>query len=169
MTVAYEFQLPVRFVPWTTTTRLQRTFVLLELGVSFAVPCWHHLDGDEEPLPAGMDPDGDAPSSWYVDLIHVEEREGDLIFRDLEVDVMVPVDGRHQRMLDLDELADGVDTGVIPVAVAMDGLRRWQRFLDSHLHADRGPRRSWTDFPPAAIDALSRLESPLGPVVTLIE
>jgi hypothetical protein len=37
--VAYEFELPVRFEPWPGRTRLERTFVLLDVGVSFANPC----------------------------------------------------------------------------------------------------------------------------------
>lgn len=164
--LAYEFELPTRFVPWPTTSRLQRTYVLLDLGVSMSVPCWHHMTGLEGAIPAGLDPDGDAPSTWYVDLVHVETVDGDWYFRDLDLDVMVPVDGRHQRMLDLDELADSVDTGVVPVEVALDGLRRWQAFLDRHLHSARGPVADWNDFPPAAFRRLSSLGDPLGPVVT---
>src|SRR5689334_22935141 len=37
--VAYEFELPERFEPWPGRTRLERTFVLLDVGVSFANPC----------------------------------------------------------------------------------------------------------------------------------
>lgn len=164
--LAYEFELPARFIPWPTTSRLQRTYVLLELGVSMSVPCWHHTSGPEGDIAAEMDPDGAAPSSWYVDLVHVERVNSAWYFRDLELDVMVPVDGRHQRMLDLHELADAVETGVVPVDVALEGLRRWQSFLDRHLHAARGPVADWSDFPPAAFERLSRLPEPLGPVVT---
>lgn len=38
--VAYEFELPERFEPWPGRTRLERTFVLLDVGVSFANRCW---------------------------------------------------------------------------------------------------------------------------------
>src|ERR1051325_4020137 len=38
--VAYEFELPERFEPWPGRTLIERTFVLLDVGVSFANPCW---------------------------------------------------------------------------------------------------------------------------------
>ena len=38
--VAYEFELPERFEPWPGRSRVERTFVLLDVGVSFANPCW---------------------------------------------------------------------------------------------------------------------------------
>src|SRR3974377_100138 len=68
--------------------------------------------------------------------------------RDLYIDVLVPTDGRHQRLLDLDEFADAIEAGQLDVSTAIDGLRRWQRFLDRHLHAARDPHDQWTDFPP---------------------
>src|SRR5215472_6582270 len=80
--------------------------------------------------------------------------------------LMVPTDGRHQRMLDLDEFADAIEAGDLPVGVAIDGLRRWQRFLDTYVHHDRDPRAAWTNFPPAQISELAALAAPLGPVVT---
>jgi hypothetical protein len=40
--VAYEFELPGSFVPWPGRTLVERTFVLLDLGVSFSNPCWAH-------------------------------------------------------------------------------------------------------------------------------
>jgi hypothetical protein len=64
------------------------------------------------------------------------------------------------------EYADAIADGTVPVPVAVDGLRRWQAFLDRCLHRDRDPRHGWTDFPPAAIAALAALPAPLGPVVT---
>jgi predicted RNA-binding protein associated with RNAse of E/G family len=82
------------------------------------------------------------------------------MFRDLWIDVMVPTDGRHYRMLDLDEFADAVDQRLLPLEVALDGLRRWQRFLDEFLHHERDPRASWTDFPPAVFDDLAALPGP---------
>jgi aminoglycoside phosphotransferase (APT) family kinase protein len=71
---------------------------------------------------------------------------------------MVPMDGRHYRMLDLDGFADAIDDASLSIEQAVDALRRWQRFLDRHLHAERAPVVAWTDFPPAAILAL--LERP---------
>ncbi len=152
--VAYEFELPSPFEPWPGRTLLERTFVLLDLGVSFANPCWvRHVKPDGTVIdraPEGSD-------TWYVDLVTVERHEDRYIFRDLFIDVVVPMDGRHYRMLDLDEFADAIDNGSLSVEQATDALRRWQRFLDRHLHAERAPVENWTDFPPAAIRPLLEL------------
>lgn len=43
-------------------------------------------------------------------------------------------------LLDLDEFADAIEAGQLDIGTAADGLRRWQRFLDRHLHAARDPR-----------------------------
>lgn len=150
--VAYEWELPERFEPWPGRTRVERVFVLLDLGVSFANPCWvreHRPDGSV------VDADPQGRASWYVDLITVEREDGRFLFRDLYIDVIVPTDGRHYRMLDLDEYADAMADGRLPLSAAIDGLRRWQRFLDRHLHAERWPLLGWTDFPPAAIRLLA--------------
>lgn len=158
--VAYEFELPERFEPRPGRTRIERTFVLLDLGISFADVCWlheHRPDGSTETV----DPDG----GWYVDLISVEDGAGGFAFRDLYIDVIVPKDGRHSRMLDLDEYGDAMATGALSREQAIDGLRRWQRFLDRHLHEDRFPAANWTDFPPAAVKRLAELPSPFAPPV----
>jgi len=159
--VAYEFKLPDSFEPWPGRSLLERTFVLLDLGVSFANPCWvRHLKADG----AVIDRTQDGSDTWYVDLVTVE-REGDrYTFRDLYIDVMVPMDGRHYRMLDLDEFADAIDNASLSIVLAIDALRRWQRFLDRHLHADRAPMGTWTDFPPAAILPLLELPPFVAPV-----
>jgi hypothetical protein len=159
--IAYEFELPRRFEPRPGRTRLERVFVLTSVGVGLADPCWMRV-----PAVSGEIVPGVAPATWYVDLLHVIDRGREVIVRDLYIDVMVPTDGRHQRMLDLDEFADAIDAGIVPVQVATDALRRWQRFLDGYLHRDRDPRAGWTDFPPEAIAELAALPSPLGPVVT---
>jgi hypothetical protein len=157
--VAYEFELPQRFEPWPGRTRLERTFVLLDVGVSFANPCWvRELRGDGTVVE--MDPRG--RDSWYVDLISVEAQGDRYILRDLYIDVIVPTDGRHYRMLDFDDYADAMADGSLPLADAIDGLRRWQRFLDRHLHADRSPAAAWTDFPPQSIQPLAALPAPFG-------
>lgn len=96
----------------------------------------------------GIDHDQPSPNTWYIDLLDVAEEDGRLMFRDLWIDVMVPTDGRHYRMLDLDEFADAVEQRLLPLEVALDGLRRWQRFLDEFLHHERDPRATWTDFRP---------------------
>lgn len=156
--LAYEFQLPPRFVPWPGRTRLERVFVLLDLGVSMSVPAWRSA--------RGVDRYKSGPDTWYVDLVHVTTGPGSIAVRDLYIDVLVPVDGRHQRLLDLDEFADAIDTGQLDVGVAIDGLRRWQRFLDRHLHTARDPQDQWTDFPPRRLRDLAALPAPLGPIVT---
>jgi hypothetical protein len=163
--VAYEYALPARFEPRPGRNRLQRTFLLTDVGVALAMPCWRratNLVGDVTP---GVDPGLDEPA-WYVDLMHVTDRGHDVVARDLYIDVMVPTDGRHQRLLDLDEFADAIEDGGLPQDVAVDGLRRWQRFLDTYVHRDRDPRPGWSDFLPKAIEDLAALPSPLGPVVT---
>jgi hypothetical protein len=164
--LAYEFGLPARFVPWPGRALLQRTFLLLDLGVSINLPCWREMVTSAGDVVPGIDPGNSEPTTWYVDLVHVTDDEGDIVVRDLYIDVMVPTDGRHQRMLDLDEFGDAIADGTMPVQVAVDGLRRWQAFLDQFLHHDRDPRQGWTDFPPLAIRKLAALPGPLGPVVT---
>jgi uncharacterized protein DUF402 len=165
-TLAYEFQLPDRFVPWPGRSLLERAFVLLDLGVSMARPCWRRMrtpDGEIDGIDAALD----EPKTWYVDLIEVTHEEDRIILRDLYIDVMVPVDGRHQRMLDLGEFADAIERGQLDTATAVDALRRWQRFLDRHLHEGRDPVAQWTDFPPQRVRALAALPGPLGPVITV--
>jgi hypothetical protein len=157
--LAYEFELPARYRPWAGKTRLERVFVLLDLGVSMSQPVWSsapHVSRHRA-----------GPDTWYVDLVHVTHNAEEIVVRDLYIDVMVPVDGRHQRELDLDEYADAIEAGALDTASAIDGLRRWQRFLDRHLHADRFPQAGWTDFPPARIQELADLPAPLGPIVTV--
>lgn len=126
------------------TGTIGRSFLLIDLGVKLTIPPIWILRGD--PI-------------WYVDLAMVT-REDDLYrILDLDIDCFVPVDGRPYRMLDLDEFADALDDGEFTRAEVTDGLRRWQRFLDAHLHLF-GPgdvRPGWRDFPPAAIASLASL------------
>jgi hypothetical protein len=165
--IAYEFGLSERsFVPYPGGTLRQRVYVLLEFGVALQQPCWHtfiHSSGERE---EGLESYLGAPSTWYVDLLEVDARGDRFVVRDLYADVMVPTDGRHHRMLDLDELADAMADGSLPVGVAIDGLRRWQRFLDAHLHQGRNPIAGWSDFPPSAIGPLVAIAGELGPLVT---
>jgi hypothetical protein len=119
-----------------------RSFVLLDFGVKLTILPSRIQRGD--PL-------------WYVDLAIVT-REDDLYrIVDFDIDLFVPTDGRPYRTLDLDEFADAIEGGEFTVAQAIDGLRRWQRFLDTHLHRF-GPedvQPGWRDFPPAAITRLA--------------
>ncbi len=151
--IAYEVELPERFVPWPGRTRLERVFVLLDLGVSFSNPPWRHSEHPED------------AHIWYVDLISINRAGDRYEFRDLYVDVIVPTDGRSYRQLDLDELADASAEGLLTSDEVVDALRRWQRFLDRHLHTEVSPPRTWSDFPPAAIRPLQDLAAPLGPPV----
>jgi len=157
--VAYEFELPARFEPWPGRTRLERTFVLLDVGVSFANPCWVRA-GNPDLSVFEVDPKG--ADSWYVDLVTVDVQGDRYTFRDLYIDVIIPTDGRHHRMLDLDEFADAMAEGTLSLEDAIDGLRRWQRFLDRYLHADRSPQAEWSDFPPVSIRSLFELPAPFA-------
>lgn len=65
-------------------------------------------------------------------------------------------------MLDLDEFAAAFADGTLTAEILIDGLRRWQRFLDRHLHSERSPVDTWADFPPAAIQPLVELPAPFG-------
>jgi hypothetical protein len=141
--VAYEYELPGR-------SRLERTYVLLDLGVSLSMPMWR--EGVDHP-------------SWCVNLVHVERDGRHYAVRDLYLDVIVPTDGRHHRLLDLDEFAGAVEDGSLSVSEAIDGLRRWQAFFDVHLHGEPDPSSGWADFPPRAIAPLAALPAPLGPPV----
>ena len=160
--IAYEFELPERFEPWPGRSRLERTFVLLDVGVSFANPCWMSARNEDGSVVEG---DASGRDSWYVDLITVERVADRYTFRDLYIDAIVPLDGRHYRALDLDEFAEAVQEQRLPVELAVDGLRRWQLFLDRHLHSGRWPMAGWSDFPPRATQALAGLPSPFGETV----
>lgn len=157
--VAYEFGLPERFEPWPGRSRLERVFVLLELGVSFANPLWIRAVNDDGSV---IDRSREGEDCWYVDLITVEEDSNHYTFTDLYIDVMVPTNGRHYRMLDLDEFADAIERGHVTLREVVDALRRWQQFLDRYLHSKRWPTADWSDFPPAAIRDLAKMPSPLG-------
>jgi len=157
--VAYEFELPERYEPWPGRTRLERTFVLLDVGVSFANPCWVR---ETKPDGSMVEVEPRGRGSWYVDLVTVEAQRGRYTFRDLYIDAIVPTDGRPYRMLDMDEYADAMRDGTLTLEAAIDGLRRWQHFLDRYLHADRWPTEAWSDFPPEAIRHLFELPTPFG-------
>ena len=164
--LAYEFGLPERFEPRPGRTRLERVFVLLDTGVGLTLPCWRSVANAHGDVIPGIDAAQEEGTTWYADLLHVTDHGREVVVRDLYIDIMVPTDGRHQRLLDLDEFADAIDEGHMPIEVATGALRRWQHFLDRHLHRDRDPTARWPDFPPRAIEELAALPAPLGPVVT---
>ena len=153
--VAYDFELPASFAPWPGRTLRERTFVLLDLGTSFANPCWVR---QRKPDGTVVDRADEGRDTWYVDLITVEQKGSRFVFRDLYIDVMRPMDGPQYRLLDLDEFADAIEKGALSTTQATNALRRWQRFLDRHLHSDRASPSNWTDFPPAASRPLVDVE-----------
>src|SRR3569833_2179279 len=101
--VAFDFELPPAFTPWPGRPLIQRTFVLLDIGVSLANPCWMRWARADGGV---VDRSADGPDSWYVDLISVEQHEDVFTFRDMYVDELVPMDGRPYRVLDLAALGD---------------------------------------------------------------
>lgn len=145
--IAYEFELDASFTPRSGLTRLERVYLLLDSGVQLSNP------------PYWQGPDA---TTWYVDLVTITEAGNTFIVRDLNIDAIIPTDGRHLRRLDLDEYAEALTLGTNTAYEATDGLIRWQRFLDTHLHADRFPTGDWVDFPPRAIAPLIELAAPLG-------
>ena len=123
----------------------QRHFLLLDVGVKMAIPNVWIERGD--PL-------------WYVDLVMVEQLESHFTVIDLDIDVFVPTDGRPYRTLDMDEFADAIEDGDFTIDQALDGLRRWQNFLDRHIHVFRDGKdvdHGWRDFPPQAIEPFRHL------------
>ena len=161
--VAYEFELSDAFTPWPGQSLLERVFVLVDLGISMSKNTWRRW---ENPTGVSEIPAAEE-QTWYVDLISIEEDGQRMVFRDLFVDAIVPADGRHPRILDLEELADAVADGLICWEVAASGLRRWQQFLDQHLYTGRWPGDSLKDFPPAALRPLIDMPTPLAPPVKL--
>jgi len=161
--IAYESQAPATFTPWPGRSRVERRYALLDLGVAFGVPCWSHWarpDGTTAAIPV------EQKDTWYVDLVTVSRDQRDeYVIRDLFVDVMIG-DDTLPRMLDLDEIADACAAGWISTAQLIDGLRRWQRFLDRHIHVARFPQSGLSDFPPAAIRPLAELQGLFSSPVT---
>lgn len=145
--VAYEFELDHSVVPRPGTTRLERVFVLLDVGVQLSNPPYWR---------------GEDAACWYVDLVAVSGGNGRFTVWDQYVDLIVATDGRPYRMLDLDEFAVAVQQGALSWSEATDALRRWQLFLDRYLHRERFPAAGWIDFPPAAITPLAALPPPLA-------
>lgn len=161
--IAYEMQAPASFDPWPGRSRLERNYALLDVGVSFGIPCWSRhtrADGTVFAMPPEQE------HSWYVDLMTIDrDASGRYVLRDLFIDVMICV-GRIPRLLDLDEIADACTRGLITTQQLTDGLRRWQLFLDRHVHRSRFPQDELSDFPPAAIRPLAHISGVFGPPVT---
>lgn len=102
---------------------------------------------------------GRSRGGWYIDLIAIEEAGPDrLVVHDLYVDLIILPASRRYEVLDLDELADAVTTGVVDLPTATTVLRNTQTFINSHLaNFDVEAPTTWPDFPPATIEALVTL------------
>jgi len=79
---------------------------------------------------------------------------------DLWIDVVVGPADHPYRVLDLDEYAAAVESGVLSPAEAVDGLIRTQRFLDRRLNRRHDVQRSWPDFPPGIVNGLLHVSFP---------
>jgi hypothetical protein len=128
------------------TGTIGRSFLLLDVSVKLTIPPIWIQRGD--PI-------------WYVDLAIVTQEDDLFRVLDFDIDAFVPTDGRPYRTLDLDEFADAIEEGEFTIEEALDGLRRWQRFLDTYLHrfSPGDVQAGWRDFPPAAIASLAHLGS----------
>ena len=129
-------------------TFCERVFVLLDVGAQIANP----------PLWAGRE-----TTSRYVDLVTVTREGNTVAIRDLYIDAVVSTDGRGYRLLDLEEYGEALDSNAITQDEAIDGMKRWQLFLDRYLHDGEFPVSSWKNFPPVsfrAFDVLDNLTDP---------
>ena len=143
--VAWDYNQPAEeLIPNAGRSLTERHFLLLDVGVKIVRPSWWgHVDRD----------------TWYVDLVTVERQNHFYKVRDLYIDLVVPTDGRPYRTLDLEEFADAIEAGKVDVATAIDGLRRWQTFLDKYIHmvGKIDTTTTWSNFPPNKIEYLASL------------
>jgi protein associated with RNAse G/E len=65
----------------------------------------------------------------YCDIISVERRENEYIFHDLLIDVVIYEDGTV-KVLDLGEIPEALDRGLISVELAKTALNAADRLLD---------------------------------------
>lgn len=123
----------------------QRSYILLDDGFQINQPVI---------FPA------DQQGWWYCDLVRVTDTGDEVIVEDLWIDVIIGPPDHPYRLLDLDEYAVAAERGEITAAEAVDGLIRTQRFLDRRLNRRHEVLRTWPDFPPAAVTALSNVAYP---------
>jgi hypothetical protein len=98
---------------------------------------------------------GVLAGGWYVDLVEVDDSGPGVVVRDLYVDILIPPQGRRYEILDLDELAEAADAGVVDAPTVSKVLQNTQRFIDRHLRDPQAQLQDpWPDFPPAAIAPL---------------
>ena len=124
---------------------IQRTFILLDEGVQINQPVIF------PPRQQGW---------WYCDLVTVVD-DGDLIkVDDMWIDVIVGPPDHPYRVLDLDDYGRALAAGQMSTEDAVDGLIRWQRFLDGRFNRRHDVTRSWPAFPPAEVEALMAVDLP---------
>jgi hypothetical protein len=120
----------------------QRSFVLLDDGFQISQPVI---------FPAAQQ------GWWYCDLVRVTDNGDQIAVDDLWIDVIAGPGDHPYRVLDLDEYAVAVQRGALSPAEAVDGLVRTQHFLDRRLNRRHDVLRTWPDFPPRNVTALSNI------------
>lgn len=70
---------------------------------------------------------------WYCDIIHTEHKDDSYVFTDLLADVVIKPDG-SVKILDLDELADAFEQGLISGEYMTQALRQLHCLL-GHIYA----------------------------------
>ena len=123
----------------------QRSFVLLDDGFQINQPVIF------PPQQQGW---------WYCDLVKVTDTANEIAVDDLWIDIIVGPADHPYRVLDLDEYAAAVERGALSPAESVDGLVRTQRFLDRRLNRRHETVRTWPDFPPQNVIALSGVSFP---------
>ena len=125
-----------------------RSYLLLDEGIQMSCPpgfAEHH---------AGW---------WYVDLVEFTEHGDEVTVMDQYLDVIVGPPDQPYRVLDMDEFGDAVASGELTAERAIEGLRRFQRFIDAHLNRLSDSVHAWPDFPPRAIRPLGEWKKELFP------
>jgi hypothetical protein len=112
----------------TEAKRTVRHYVLLDKSVKLMFEPWT------------------VKNHWYVDLIQVEELNGNTIqLTDLYVDVWVKGNGPTYEMMDIHELGEALARGDVTAEQMRKPLANLQKFLDNHLNFGA------KDYPPDCI------------------
>jgi len=144
---AYEFPLfdiPVR----AGQLPRDRSYLLLDEGIQMSCPpgfAEHH---------AGW---------WYVDLVEITEDGEMCSVMDQYLDVVVGPPDQPYRVLEMDEFGDAIASGELTGEQSVEGLRKFQRFIDTHLNRLGDSAHAWPDFPPRAIRPLVGWKTELFP------
>jgi hypothetical protein len=87
-------------------------------------------------------------NEWYADLIKVERHNEHMVeLFDMYIDIIIEGNGPTYRIIDLEEYADAVTGGNIPLNEIKPHFIQLQLFLDNYLHRGRV-------FPPKLIKDL---------------